>query len=1067
MLQQDASQPSWPCPWKQDPRTDDKASLRHFTLIVSSAVVFILAVLAAGTWLLSRHNRASALRAAEGNLRQASLIVESVVNHQFLQVDGALASLPDLLGTIVPEQGSPEPRAASRLLRSFNFQTFAFRDIMLLRPDGTIWASARPNAWNHHFPLPLADQDPALLRGAAAVLGPVRNAVTGDWVVFVTRQVTVPGAGPMSAAAELPLPIFSNQFAAVGGTPGLRVFLQRHNGILLVCQPYNEIQVGKPQPIRIGPTQLNGQPFAVPAELAGAPTLAIARPSLYADVLIVLTLDLDAALADWKRDRDRLIIFSGSFATLICALALTLDVAHRQRGRAEAERNRARAMLDSAIESMSEGFVMWDSSDRLVTCNEQFRRMYDRSRPFIIPGAHFEDIIREGARHGQYPSMGDDLEAFVRETLAWHLNNDGPLERELPDGRWVLITERRTPDGGIVGIRTDITNLKAALAELADANERAQAAMEAAQQQNVALRERDRALNIQNVLFDAALNNMSQGLLMTDANQRLIIFNRRFVDLFGIDAGKFSIGLPIQQALTEISTAGFLPDTVVQDMLIRQRVLADARQSGNFLVTGSDGFAVSVSQRPIADGGWLATYEDVTERHRAEEKVRYAAHHDALTGLPNRVLFHARLAEMIERLRHRETGLALLCLDLDRFKQVNDTLGHPIGDRLLDSAGRRLMGCVKSDSIVARLGGDEFAIAFVAPDARRTAEVVADRIIAELSTPYSIEGHMIAVSASVGIVIADGNGTDADTLLKNADMALYQAKSEGRGVYSVFESDMERQLLARLAIEEDLSTALDRGEFELYYQPLYDLGSHRISGFEALLRWIHPRRGIVSPAYFVRIAEETGMIRRIGSWVIQQACEDALRLPPDVKVAVNLSPVQFQQCDIVGTIARALSTTGLPANRLELEITESTLLESNAATLTALFHLRSMGLRVALDDFGTGYSSLSYLRRFPFDKIKIDRSFVCEMEAREDCAAIVMSIVTLANRLGITTTAEGVETLDQLWLVREAGCTEAQGYLFSQPMPLREVLTFFDGSDPLRRAVPQAAREAPRGSVAA
>jgi diguanylate cyclase (GGDEF)-like protein len=609
-------------------------------------------------------------------------------------------------------------------------------------------------------------------------------------------------------------------------------------------------------------------------------------------------------------------------------------------------------------------------------------------------------------------------------------------------------------DGCIVGIRTDITNLKHAQSDLAAANRRVQEAMQEVQQQNVALRERDRALNIQNVLFDAALNNMSQGLLMTDSNQRLIIYNHRFVEMFAIGPEAFSIGLPARDVLDWIGNAGRLPGHVVDDMIIRQRVLADAREAGNFLVAGADGFAVSVAQRPIADGGWLATYEDVTERYRAEEKVRYAAHHDALTGLPNRVLFHQRLAEMIGKLGYHETGLALLYLDLDRFKQVNDTLGHPIGDHLLVAAGRRLLGCLKGDATVARLGGDEFAIAYVAPDARHSAEVVAERIIRELSNSYHLEGHIVSVGASIGVVIADSDQTNADTLLKHADMALYQAKSAGRGVHCVFEVDMERQLLVRLTIEEDLAAALDRGELELFYQPLYDLGRARISGFEALLRWRHPVRGLVSPAHFVHVAEETGMIRQIGAWVIQQACNDALKLPPDVKVAVNLSPVQFQQCDIVGIIAEALDATGLSPSRLELEITESTLLESNAATLDALFRLRDMGLRVALDDFGTGYSSLSYLRRFPFDKIKIDRSFVCEMASREDCAAIVMSVVTLANRLGIITTAEGVETLEQLSAVRDAGCTEAQGYLFSRPLPLPDVLAFFGESDPLADLIP-------------
>jgi diguanylate cyclase (GGDEF)-like protein len=1033
----------------QNFHTRTARNLRRFTIIVAICVGLILVILASGSWFLTKHNHQTAFRAAEGNLRQSSLIVESVVNHLFLQVDGALASLPGLLAASGAGGQPLEPRVVNRLLRSLNFQPFAFRDVMLLKSDGTIWASARPGSWNHHFPLSLEPMEQTVLRGAAAVLGPIRNPVTGDWVIFIVRQLDVPALGLVAAAAEVPLPLISSQFSAVGGTPGLRVALERHDGELIVSQPYNEMRIGRRQPLVITPAQASGRPFDVPIAIAGHPTLGIARPSLYEDVSIVLTLDLNVALTDWARDRNRLAIFMGCFSVLICGIATILVMTHRQTALADAERDRARAMLDSAIESMSDGFVMWDNNDRLITCNEQFKRMYERSRPFIRPGAAFENIIREGAKAGQYPQMGSDVEAFVQETIAWHHDNHGPLERELPGGRWALITERKTPDGVTVGIRTDITNLKHALSDLAAANRRAQAAMLEVQEQNVALRERDRALNIQNVLFDAALNNMSQGLVMTDSNQRLIIVNRRFFDLFNVDEVLFTVGVPIQQALMAISGAGRLPQDAVEELLVRQKGLADARQSGSFLITGADGFAVSVVQRPIADGGWLATYEDVTERHRAEERVRFAAHHDALTRLPNRVLFHTRLNEMIARLGYHEAALSLLCLDLDRFKQVNDTLGHPVGDKLLVSAGRRLIACLRSDAIVARLGGDEFAIAFVGPDARRSAEAVAERVIAELSTPYSVDGNTVTIGASVGIAMAETGQTDADTLMKNADMALYQAKAAGRGAYRVFEADMERQLLARLSIEEDLASALERDEFELFYQPLYDLRSSKISGFEALLRWIHPRRGIVSPLHFVRIAEETGMIRRIGAWVIQQACEDALKLPPDVKIAINLSPVQFQQADIVGVISEALASSGLPPDRLELEITESTLLENNAATLDALLQLRQIGLRVALDDFGTGYSSLSYLRRFPFDKIKIDRSFVCEMSTRDDCSAIVMSIVTLANRLGITTTAEGVETLDQFWLVRDAGCTEAQGYLFSQPMPLQEVLAFFSGSDSL------------------
>jgi diguanylate cyclase (GGDEF)-like protein len=1014
----------------------------HFRAIVGICLAIVLGTLAGGSWFLLKYARQTALQSAEETLQHASLIVESVVNRQLLQVDGALVSLPALFAAASQDGDGVDSDTARRLLRGFNFQAFVFRDIILLRPDGSVWASARPNSWNGNTPIDLAALDSYTRRGAAAVAGPVRNPLTGDWSLFVVRRINVAGAGSLIAMAEVPLPLISSLLAAVGEIPGLHVALERRDGTLLVSQPYNETQIGKRQPLWISLIQANGVPFQVPASLAPRPALGVARVSLYSEVMIALSLDEDTALENWMRDRSRLIGFVGTMAVLLSILALSLDAAHRHRGRADAERNRAWSMLDSAIGSMADGFVMWDSDDRLVTCNQRFREIYDLSAEFIFPGARFEDIIRGGVQRGQYPNVTND-EAFVRDLVAWHRDNNGPLERELPGGRWVLITERRTPGGGTVGIRTDITNLKQTLSDLAAANARAQSAMLSVQEQNAALRERDRALHIQNVLFDAALNNMSQGLLMTDRAQKLIVWNRRFVDLFGLDPHLLTNGQTLPEICAHIEANGRLPAPVVADMLLRQRGLADGRQSGSFLITGDQGFALSVSQRPIADGGWLATYEDVSERHRAEESVRFAAHHDALTQLPNRVLFRIRLDEMIGRLAGHDMGLALLYLDLDRFKHVNDTLGHPIGDALLVAAGRRLLGCLRSDSVVARLGGDEFAVAFLTRDLPASAEAVGERVIAELSAPYSLAGHTVVVGASVGIALAPGAGTDPDTLLKNADMALYQAKARGRGVCSLFEADMERQLLNRLGIEEDLTTAMERNEFEVLYQPLYDLKSERIAGFEALIRWHHPVRGTVSPVNFIQIAEETGLIRAIGGWVLRQACADAMKLPPDVKIAVNLSPAQFDHDDIVDVVADALARSGLPASRLELEITESTLLKNNDTTLALLLRLHAMGLRIALDDFGTGYSSLSYLRSFPFDKIKIDRSFVREMATRTDCAAIVSSIVTLANKLAITTTAEGIETISQLELIREAGCTEAQGYLFSQPRPLAEVLEFF------------------------
>jgi diguanylate cyclase (GGDEF)-like protein/PAS domain S-box-containing protein len=435
----------------------------------------------------------------------------------------------------------------------------------------------------------------------------------------------------------------------------------------------------------------------------------------------------------------------------------------------------------------------------------------------------------------------------------------------------------------------------------------------------------------------------------------------------------------------------------------------------------------------------LVAVLDVTERKQAEARIEHMAHHDALTGLPNRVLFHQRLGEALSRIRRGGGSLAVLCLDLDQFKSVNDTLGHPVGDALLKTVAQRLDHCVRDTDMVARLGGDEFAIILPTIDGPHDAEQTASKVIDVLGQPYEIQGHEVVVGASIGIAIAPGDGDAADALLRNADMALYRAKGDGRGRFNFFEPEMDRRIQLRRTLELDLRKAFQNGEFELYYQPLINLDSGEVSGFEALLRWRHPERGMVPPAEFIPLAEEIGLITPLGEWVLRTACAEAMTWPAHVKVAVNLSPVQFKSRNLVQAVLTALAYSRLPATRLELEITESVLLGETEANLAMLHQLRGLGVHISMDDFGTGYSSLSYLRSFPFDKIKIDQSFVRELAERPDCMAIIRAVVGLGTSLGIATTAEGVETPEQLERLRAEGCTEVQGFLFSPPRRASDV----------------------------
>jgi diguanylate cyclase (GGDEF)-like protein/PAS domain S-box-containing protein len=456
---------------------------------------------------------------------------------------------------------------------------------------------------------------------------------------------------------------------------------------------------------------------------------------------------------------------------------------------------------------------------------------------------------------------------------------------------------------------------------------------------------------------------------------------------------------------------------------------------------GSEIHVLTFGRRVAFDGrdGYLVAIVDITERRRAEARIAHMAHHDGLTNLPNRDFYQDRLRQALERSKGGNKRVAVLCVDLDLFKNVNDAFGHPMGDRLLKAVAERLKAEVRGDNLVARLGGDEFAIVLACDVSPNEVSDFSDRLIRTLSARYDIDGSELVVGASIGIALSPGDGESCEELMRNADMALYRAKSDGGGVHRFFEREMDRQAQKRRDMERDLRSAFANGEFELHYQPLVDIAADQISGFESLLRWHHPEKGMISPADFIPVAEDIGLIVALGEWVLREACTEAAKWPADIKIAVNLSPVQFRSRNLVQAVISALAHSGLSPLRLELEITESVFLAETEANLAILHQLRGLGVSISMDDFGTGYSSLSYLRSFPFDKIKIDRSFVKDLTERSDCVAIVRAISSLGRSLNITTTAEGVETMDQLDWLRAEGCNQVQGFLFSAARPAAEI----------------------------
>ncbi|MGH7119665.1 MAG: putative bifunctional diguanylate cyclase/phosphodiesterase [Acetobacteraceae bacterium] len=558
-------------------------------------------------------------------------------------------------------------------------------------------------------------------------------------------------------------------------------------------------------------------------------------------------------------------------------------------------------------------------------------------------------------------------------------------------------------------------------------------------------------LGAQNARFIAALDNMSHGLCFFDGAQRLIISNRRYAELYRIAPEALKPGMHLREIVDRRFEAGSFPAMSRGEFLAWHEQVARGTAPQSAVLELGDGRTVAIRHQPMPGGGWVSAHEDITEQRCAETRIAHMARHDALTGLANRVLLQERLDEALARAR-RTDPCAVLFLDLDHFKTINDAQGHRSGDRLLCAVAVRLRELMRETDTIARVGGDEFVVVQERVRQPAHATALAGRLLEELARPFNLDGRPVSAAASIGIAVAPQDGADADTLLKNAGIALDRAKAEGRSRHCFFEPEMDVLIERRRILEHDLRRAISAGAFVLHYQPVIRLENRTVSGFEALIRWCHPTRGLVPPAEFISFAEEAGLIAGIDDWVLQTACREAAAWPNGLSVAVNLSPAHFLTGGVASSVAAALSAAGLQPERLEIEITESTMIENTEATLGSLGRLRALGVRIAMDDFGTGYSSLGYLRNFRFDKIKIDQSFIRELGRRADCMAIVRAVTGLCNSLGMTTLAEGVETEEQLAALTAEKCTEAQGFLFSRPRPASDVPALLAAFDPKRAA---------------
>jgi diguanylate cyclase (GGDEF)-like protein len=677
-------------------------------------------------------------------------------------------------------------------------------------------------------------------------------------------------------------------------------------------------------------------------------------------------------------------------------------------------------MLDAALENMAHGLAFYDSDMRLRICNSTYQQIYRLSPEESKPGTHLAELIERSMVNGAFSSEYSPQQILESARTRIANRDSSPMRRSMTNDTVISVRYCALPEGGFVATYEDITEREHAVEELSEQYRR----------------------------FDAALNNMSQGLCMLDASLHVIVCNRRYIEMYGLSPDIVKPGVSMREIMEHSCDLGIHPNTTAA------KIYADyverLREGEHTLHRHlSDGRIIKLNHKRMEHGGWVVTYEDVTERHKAQARVAHMAQHDSLTDLPNRTLFREKMGEGLNQVAIAGGAMAVLCFDLDNFKTVNDRLGHAAGDRLLRWVAARLKENVGEHDTVARLGGDEFAVLQRGPQPQ-SAERLARRLVEIIGHPPPLESQSIHVGVSVGIAIAPDHGLDADELMKCADLALYQAKAKGRGAYQLFEPEMEEEARSRHALEHDLRSALGANEFHLVFQPQVRLDATELTGFEALLRWKHPSRGLVSPAEFIPIAEETGLIVPIGEWVLRTACATAASWP-DLTIAVNLSPVQFHSHGLVAMVTSALAEAGLPPQRLELEVTETALLDDSEATIEILHQLRALGVRVSLDDFGVGYSSLSYLRKFPFDRIKIDRSFVGTLGESPESVAIVRTIASLGSVLGVETTAEGVETVEQLEFVRECGCTAVQGYYFGRPCPAAEVGRTIERLNTVRR----------------
>lgn len=941
-----------------------------------------------------------------------------------------------LIGTVARLQRESElvvrdrPRLRSWFLQEVR-QSAQFVGFAVIGSDGSMIVSsadseAASSFSDHDYFAYHRDHDDRQL-----VIGkPFRDHATGRWVIPATRRFNRADGGFGGVAVAALDPEYFQKFydGLRLGNSGAVLLASLDGGRLLVRRPFAEANIGRDMSQSGIFQQLKRSPFGsveITASTDGVTRLNSYEQGKDYRFVVAVAQDVDELLAPWRDNAVRQLGIAAIVVAFVALMGAAVWRITRVLSRGARAARETSIRFDAALSNMTQGISMFDSKRRLVVWNARFAEIYRLPPALLKVGTSQGEIVSCIVGQGISQNRVTESQAGGEDSDSGDTDQAPPGDddtqtesaiAELADGRSILMIRQDLADGGWLTTHEDITERIAREKELSH---------------------RAAELARTNMRFDAALRNMSHGLSMFDRERRLVIWNDRYVEIYGLAPPVLKAGVHVNDVMVDLVARGILKSesgpSAVQQKIEQMDGLAMNAQRVEEL---TDGRLILITRQPTADGGWVATHQDITEQRRSEAEITHLARHDPLTGLANRAEFNARLNEASKRLRRSGSAVTVMMLDLDKFKAVNDTLGHPAGDRLLIEVAQRLKAAVRETDVLARLGGDEFAIIQESGvDQHEGAIALALRIIHTISQPFDLNGHQAVVGTSIGIAMAPEHGTVPEDLLKKADLALYDVKANGRNDFRIFQARMLEEARTQQSTEARLRDAIEAEEFELNYQTVVDASTRLPCGVEALVRWRHPTEGLIGPEQFIPLAEKTDLIVPLGEWIIQQACKDAATWPDHIKVAINISAVQFSKANLFDVILCALVETGLAPDRLELEITEATLLKNQEANLTTIRQLKNLGISMVLDDFGTGVSSVNYLSAFPFDKIKIDRSFTQGAIARRECRAVVASTLALARELGTLTTAEGVETEEQFEYMRAAGVKLMQGYLFARPVP--------------------------------